>query len=305
MGFRSWIGAWLGEPPLAFAFAPAGLLFPYYIGVAYELNSLGLLRRESPLGGASAGAIVATALACGVTEAQVRNALAALLRDMRRGVRLSAALRRQLEAVLNENAPAAARAHRLTVCCECRYAPGAPAQHMADAFASAHSPMAGGCFTSARTPNRQTSVARVPVADAELFPRPRRHIVTEWSSKQDLIDCVVASCNIPWYFDWPWPLVRCRNGWALDGFFAFPHRLGCPQLDAPRTIAISALPTRLPAVADADIIAPGRRGAALPAGVPKARWLRWALLPPSDDERITEMIELGKQHAQRWAKTAA
>ena len=43
-------------PPLGFSFTPGGLLFPYYVGAAYELQRLGLLTPNTPLGGSSAGA---------------------------------------------------------------------------------------------------------------------------------------------------------------------------------------------------------------------------------------------------------
>ena len=41
--------------PLGIAFTPAGLLFPYYVGVGYELRELGVLTPSTPLGGSSAG----------------------------------------------------------------------------------------------------------------------------------------------------------------------------------------------------------------------------------------------------------
>lgn len=137
----------LPSSPLAFAFSPAGLLFPYYIGVAYKLRELGLLQPSSPLGGSSAGAIVATALACGITEADVMQRLTELLEDVRAGMRLNRALRKQLEIVLPEDAHIRAQRHGLKI------------------------------------------------GYLEVLPRPRRHIVTQWTGKQDLIDTIAASCN--------------------------------------------------------------------------------------------------------------
>ena len=134
-------------PKLAFAFSPAGLLFPYYIGVAFQLQELGLIQNSSPLGGSSAGSIVAAALACGIPERTVRAALADLLEEVRCGASLNAALRKQLDQLLTDDAPQRAERHGLRVCY------------------------------------------------VEVLPRPRRCIVTEWTSKQDLIDCIAASCN--------------------------------------------------------------------------------------------------------------
>ena len=102
-------------PPLSIAFTPAGLLFPYYVGIGFELRDLGVLTPTTPLGGSSAGSIVAAALACGVSESSVRSGLAQLVADVRGGTRLNVALRQQLDELLPENAPTLAEAHALTI----------------------------------------------------------------------------------------------------------------------------------------------------------------------------------------------
>ena len=81
---------------LGICFSPAGLLFPYYVGAGYELQRLGILQPQTPLGGSSAGAIVAACLSCGVPEETVRLGLARLVDDVRAGTRLNVALRKQL-----------------------------------------------------------------------------------------------------------------------------------------------------------------------------------------------------------------
>ena len=107
--------AFTPPPPLAIAFTPGGLLFPFYVGVAYELRALRKLTPSTPLGGSSAGAIVATAVACGVSERRVRSGLADLVVDVRGGARLNVALRKQLELLLPDDAPARAEAHALSL----------------------------------------------------------------------------------------------------------------------------------------------------------------------------------------------
>jgi hypothetical protein len=109
------VGTLIEDPTLAFAFAPAGLLFPYYIGVAYQLRDLGLLNSSTPLGGSSAGAIVAAAVACGCEEHGVVASLAKLLEDVRNGEKLKSTLRRQLEDMLPEDAVLRAERHGLTI----------------------------------------------------------------------------------------------------------------------------------------------------------------------------------------------
>ena len=81
---------------LGFTFTPGGLLFPYYVGVAYFLKEAGLITPTTPLGGSSAGSIVAAALACGVGQETVLEGLAALVDDVRGGERLNPALRKQV-----------------------------------------------------------------------------------------------------------------------------------------------------------------------------------------------------------------
>ena len=108
-------------PALGFSFTPGGLLFPYYVGAAYELQRLGLLTPNAPLGGSSAGAIVATAVASGLTEAEILDGLSVLVSDYRGGTSLRASLRKQLERLLPDDAPQRCEAHGLVVCY--RYVP--------------------------------------------------------------------------------------------------------------------------------------------------------------------------------------
>lgn len=100
---------------LGICFSPAGLLFPYYVGAGYELQRLGILQPQTPLGGSSAGAIVAACLACGVPEETVRLGLARLVDDVRAGTRLNVALRKQLETFMNDDSPVLAAKHGLTL----------------------------------------------------------------------------------------------------------------------------------------------------------------------------------------------
>ena len=105
------------KPKLGFSFSPGGLLFPYYIGLAYELQRSGIITPTSPLGGSSAGAIVAGALACGIPEDEVIEALRRLAAEYRDGGSLNLALRKQLARILPEDAAERVTASRnLTIC---------------------------------------------------------------------------------------------------------------------------------------------------------------------------------------------
>ena len=75
----------------------------------------------------------------------------------------------------------------------------------------------------------------------EVLPRPGRRLVSTWDSKADLIETISASCNWPFFYS-RWPLVWCRGGLAVDGFFALPRtQLGCPQI-ADETLRVISLP---------------------------------------------------------------
>lgn len=148
-------------PPLGVSFGPGGLLFPYYAGVAFEMQAAGLITPRTPLAGSSAGSIVAAAMACNVSEETVREGLQTLVGDLRAGVFLGVAVRRQLYDLLPDDAVALATG-RLTICYQ------------------------------------------------RVLPWPKSCLVTEWESKDDLVDTICASCNWPFFFS-RWPLVWVRG----------------------------------------------------------------------------------------------
>ena len=90
-------------------------MFPYYVGVAFALRDAGLISPHTPLGGSSAGAIVAAAVACGVDEPTVMSGLFSLANEVRRGTRLNWALRSTLEELLDEDMVSRAQAHGLCI----------------------------------------------------------------------------------------------------------------------------------------------------------------------------------------------
>jgi hypothetical protein len=220
--------------------------------VAFALQDAGLITPSTPLGGSSAGSIVAAAIACDVPEATVLNGLSSLVADVRAGVGLRVAVRQQLLALLPDDAVARASG-RLTVCYQ------------------------------------------------RVLPWPRSMLVSEWSSKEDLVDTICASCNWPFFFS-RWPLVWVRNSLATDGFFALPRsRFGCPALLAERTLNVVCLPTVWSQFADAELIQPGR-GVIPPLPVEQNRWFRWALQAAADDE-LARIFRLGQEHAAAWMLT--
>lgn len=120
-----------------------------------------------------------------------------------------------------------------------------------------------------------------------------------------------ASCNWPFFLARS-PLVVCRGGLALDGYFVAPRTLGCvhPLPNARRTVAVSAFPGfAVPSLAAAlaeparDLIEP-----AIDGRFPRAeadpdalrRWLSSAL-SAYDEARLQELLALGEAHGRLWA----
>ena len=68
------------------------------------------------------------------------------------------------------------------------------------------------------------------VAYAEVSPRFRSRFVDSFESKEDLIEVLGASCNIPFYFNGNRLAVPVRGALAIDGFFAMNFsRVGAPS----------------------------------------------------------------------------
>ncbi|PFH32428.1 hypothetical protein BESB_017460 [Besnoitia besnoiti] len=79
---------------------------------------------------------------------------------------------------------------------------------------------------------------RVTVTYTHVFPYMHGEFVSSFFGKSDMIDCLIASCNIPFYLT-KWPTVTCRGRQCVDGFFATKHKaFGCPESGALRDIKV-------------------------------------------------------------------
>ena len=99
-------------------FSAGGLLFPYYCGVVQQLAASGVLTDSTPVAGASAGSLIAAAVAAGLSMSDMIESLRHLSRDLRehgtRG-RLRGAVERTLREVLPANTYARVGGGRLHV----------------------------------------------------------------------------------------------------------------------------------------------------------------------------------------------
>ncbi|KAI8470390.1 MAG: acyl transferase/acyl hydrolase/lysophospholipase [Monoraphidium minutum] len=94
---------------LGFGFSAGGLLFPFYCGVVEELTSLGVIRENTPLAGASAGSLIVACARSGLPMSTILEACYALAADCRaKGTRFR--LGPVLEGVLQELLPPGAAA---------------------------------------------------------------------------------------------------------------------------------------------------------------------------------------------------
>lgn len=72
----------------------------------------------------------------------------------------------------------------------------------------------------------------------QVFPYMQGEFVSSFYGKSDMMDCLIASCNIPFYLT-KWPTVTCRGRQCVDGFFATKHKaFGCPESGALRDIKV-------------------------------------------------------------------
>ncbi|KAH0487166.1 MAG: hypothetical protein KVP17_003608 [Porospora cf. gigantea B] len=84
--------------------------------------------------------------------------------------------------------------------------------------------------------------APATVSYTSILPYPRGRFVSRFKNEEDLLDCLCASCNIPFYFA-SWPTVRCRGRAAVDGYFAVPRKyFGCPPTGAAKDIFVLPFP---------------------------------------------------------------
>ena len=271
-----------------FGFAAAGFLFPYHVGAWRALrDELDVMDAESPFAGSSAGALVAVLRACAFTPNDGERILRDILRDLRaNGVvgRVGGVLERALRRELPANA------HELC--------------SRGKVFVSVSSFRA--YSRDERERMRQTSTS-VPFFALE------GELISEFSSFDDLIGALLASCHIPLYCGWP--ARRYRGKWCVDGgwFDLAPvppnaknavRVCGIPLLDAWRQADESdgafAPDARFWAGwGDRPLIAPDAAG-----GTPELDYkttITWALFPASDED-LQRLERLGREDALRWAR---
>jgi hypothetical protein len=191
-------------PRVGVSFSPAGLLTPFHLGASKQLQEYGILTPKCAIAGASGGALAAATSALldhsslKYTPLEASVYVAQQCRDLGGLGTLQVALHKILDQLIPENG------HELL----------------------------------------NSRPASVTIAYTEVLPTAARgilnriyqpHLVHKFRSKQDIIEVLCASCNIPFYFSGKTVAIQVREHKAIDGFFAVDfRRFGSPPTHATK-----------------------------------------------------------------------
>lgn len=244
---------------LGFGFSAGGLLFPYYVGVAYSLKESGaLVPGVTPLAGASAGSLIAACVGTGLGREEVEAACLALADDCRTGGtfgRLGHVLRDFLEENLPRDAHELARGRvhvavtPLAAAEVAAVAPTRQARVSSEKLLHSLAEQAASAATNGRAPP--------PASPSSPFKNPfalspRALLVSDFTSREDLIEALLSSCHIPFWMTGK-PTTRFRGGRAVDGgllnFLPLPPpppptpEGGADELDSYHTVGVCCFPS--------------------------------------------------------------
>ncbi|GLI66184.1 hypothetical protein VaNZ11_009948 [Volvox africanus] len=229
-----------------FGFSAGGLLFPYFLGVAVQLQAMNVLRPETAVAGASAGSIVAVCTKSGLSEQQLLDAFVDLSRDCRQGG-TRARLKSVLQRVLQEALP-----YDIHERCE----------------------------------------GRVFLAVTQLFPKFAPRMVSSFTSRQEVIDTLLVSSHIPYWFDGSL-FTPYRDGIYFDGGITN----FIPSTPTTRCHSVCCFPSKmLRAFPNIDLSPDTYESWPYDMGT----MLSWAF-EPAPEETLMFLVEKGKRDARSWA----
>eukprot|EP00752_Nemacystus_decipiens_P001446 g1423.t1 len=84
----------------------------------------------------------------------------------------------------------------------------------------------------------------VTVGVTQLFPKPKGVFVSEFESREDLIEVLLGSCHVPFWFS-ARPYMQVRGKATVDGFFGVPRaQFGAPDIPtADEVVRVTVFPT--------------------------------------------------------------
>lgn len=204
---RNFASAASPPPEIGVSFSPAGMLATFHLGVSAELQRLGIITRKCALAGSSGGAVAALTTALQTCDVE---------------------------------SPISPLESSLFVARQCRdLGPRRTLRIALDEVLETSLPADVHAILQRRG-------APVTIAFTALWRHPRGVLVSEFTSKHDLMDCIRASCNIPFYFNGNSMWVKARGMCCIDGIFATDmSRFGCPQTGAvSKEILVTPFRTR-------------------------------------------------------------
>ncbi|KAH8741039.1 patatin like esterase [Cryptosporidium ryanae] len=191
------------EIPIGFSFSVSAMLIPYHLGVILELQEQGYLTDSTPLSGASGGSIAAVCCALGISVYEAMDACISLYEDCRKNG-TAGRLNNVLERELRKKIP----------------------DNAVELLRK-----------------RAEKGGQTIISYTQVLPVPKSHFVSDFTSKDDLIECILASSTIP-FLSVPWPTFKCRGKACVDGFFAVGRsELGCIPTNSRRTVKVCPLPS--------------------------------------------------------------
>ena len=268
-----------GEGKLGFGFSAGGFLFAYHLGFLYELVSLGILPHASEpsetrrdalplLSGSSAGSLAVATYASGITLAKATSAL----KDFAQECRQKGTMGRMgplLRDFLGSYLPS-----------------------------DAHE----------RCSNQISIHVTTSPSWSEMTRGFKEEDITQFDTKEDLVEALMSSCHIPLYLDGRLSTKVKGKAFVDGGISAF---VPSPSA-ASEVVKVCCFPTR--ALISRLSLFPISTALAKqieidcspdtfePYNVPYRKLVTWALLP-APDEVLDGLIEKGQRDARSWANS--
>jgi len=276
-----------------FCFSGCGWLLPFHAGVAQRLLDAGVMPplesdeiQRVRFVGASGGALIAAALACGVSPLRCMSEVVTLAHHCREhGVVWQ--LKEPLEHAIRQMVPADALRRLDFGGCGMR-----DGHQVDDGGATATS----GARIRSRLGVAVTNVhdwshARFKVTLQRPLPVPLPTYIDEFGSLDDLVDALVTSSYVPMYLSGA-PATRFRDKWHVDGGLAEP----VPRIDG--FLQVTMLPF-MKADITPQLVAPVKEWY---GSIP--RLLRAAFIPGSDGT-LWDLFHFGEACAAAWVEEQA
>lgn len=136
----------------------------------------------------------------------------------------------------------------------------------------------------------------VHVAVTKVWPKVTPTLVSKFTCKKDLIDTLLVSCHIPWYFDGSL-VTRYDSGLAFDGGLSnfIPVPPNCQE-----AVRVACFPSQKLRMFKGIELSPDTFES-WPHDM--NQMIKWAL-EPAPEEMLHSLIEKGKRDARAWASAS-